>query len=168
MIKDDVYFFHQTPEELCKQLIKYIPLEEGDRVLEPFRGESNFYNNLPENIIKDWCEITEGRCYTSHDKPIDWVITNPPFRLETGTKRVNSFYFLLNYYLTRVNKGIAFLINNKCLSSLTPKRIRLMNEQGFYLNKIVVCNIKKWNGRYYWLIITKTKNDFYEGIEKSF
>ena len=168
MIKDTVYFFHQTPELLCKQLIKYIPLEEGDRLLEPFRGEGAFYNNFPENIIKDWCEITDGRCYTSHDKPIDWVIRNPPYRLETTTKRVNSFYFLLEYYLARVKKGIAFLGNDRCLSSLTPKRINKINAIGFYVNKIVVCNVKNWKGRYYWIIITKTKNEFYSCIEGSF
>jgi hypothetical protein len=43
-----------------------------------------------------------------------------------------------------------------------------MNEEGFYVNKIVVCSVKKWRGRYFWIIITKQKNDFYEGIEKSF
>ena len=92
MIKDAVYFFHQTPEELCKQLIKYIPLEEGDRVLEPFKVKGAFYQNFSENVIKDWCELTKGRCYTSHVKPIGWVITNPPFRLETGTSKLILFF----------------------------------------------------------------------------
>ena len=168
MIKDDVYYFHQTPEELCKQLLKFVPLVEGDRVLEPFRGEAHFFNNLPENTVNDWCEITEGRCYTSHDKPIDWVVTNPPFRLETGTRRVNSFYYLIDYYLKRVNKGIAFLGNDRCFSTLTPKRILKMNEQGFFVNKIVVCNIKKWRGRYFWIIISRNNNDFYKCIEGSY
>jgi DNA modification methylase len=39
MEKDDVYYFHQTPCELCKKLISEVPLVEGDKVLEPFRGE---------------------------------------------------------------------------------------------------------------------------------
>ena len=55
MIKDDVYYFHQTPEELCKQFLKFVPLVEGDTVLEPFRGASLFFNNLPENTVNDWC-----------------------------------------------------------------------------------------------------------------
>ena len=37
MVKDETYYFHQTPEELCKKLIEKVPLEEGDKVLEPFK-----------------------------------------------------------------------------------------------------------------------------------
>lgn len=40
--KDETYFFHQTPENLCIELIKQVPLVENDNVLEPFRGEGNF------------------------------------------------------------------------------------------------------------------------------
>lgn len=40
--KDDIYYFHQTPKKLCEELIKNIDLKEGDRVLEPFRGEGGF------------------------------------------------------------------------------------------------------------------------------
>jgi len=55
--KDEVYYFHQTPEELCIELIKHVPLIQGDRVLESFRGEGSFYNNFPDFVEKDWCEI---------------------------------------------------------------------------------------------------------------
>ena len=63
MSKDETYYFHQTPEDLCKELIKEVPFENNDKVLEPFKGEGAFYNNLPTNIEKDWCEILEGRDY---------------------------------------------------------------------------------------------------------
>ena len=42
MQKDDAYYFHQTPETIAPKLIAEVPLEEGDRVLEPFRGEGSF------------------------------------------------------------------------------------------------------------------------------
>lgn len=38
-MKDDTYYFHQTPEELCKELIKHVPYDENDILFEPFKGE---------------------------------------------------------------------------------------------------------------------------------
>lgn len=52
MPKNEEYYFHQTPEELAIKLINLVELEEGDMVLEPFKGEGAFYNNLPNNVIK--------------------------------------------------------------------------------------------------------------------
>lgn len=167
-MKSDIYLFHQTPEELCKILLKEVPFEDGDRVLEPFKGEGAFYNNFPDNVVKDWTEIEEGRDFKDYNEPIDWVVSNPPFRLETGKKRVNSFYYLLEYYLSRVTKGVCFLANDKCFSALTPKRLKAMNEKGFYLTRIIVCNIKKWRGRYFFILFTKADTKMYTYLEGSF
>jgi len=162
------YMFHQTPEELCKKLIEYVPIQEGDILLEPFKGEGGFYNNFPTNTINEWCELEQGRDYTSYTGKIDWVITNPPFKLDTGSKRVNSFYYLLNYYLDKVDKGICFLANHTCWATLTPKRMADMNSKGFYLHKAVLCNVKKWSGRYYFLIFTKQQNNTFPVILGSY
>ena len=166
---DDTYYFHQTPIELAKKLINIIPLVAGDKVLEPFKGEGAFYDHLPEFVEKDWCEIQQGRDYLSYDKPIDWVLTNPPFRLETTTgKKENAFFKLLEFYATRVNKGVAFLGNAVCFGSLTPIRLKKLKEMGFHLQGYTVCNVKKWHGRYYWLVFTKTPNPNIGYIEGSF
>jgi hypothetical protein len=169
-MKDETYYFHQTPNELCKKLIKEVPLIKDDYVLEPFRGEGAFYNNFPDFVNKDYCEIEERKDYKDYDKPIDWVITNPPFSLyENGGKRVSAFYKLIEYYADKAKKGIAFLGNDFCLSSLTPLRLKELNENhGLYIHKIIVCNIKKWRGRYFFIIFKKEKNDFYKYIEGSF
>jgi len=157
--KNETYYFHQTPEELAKELIKKIPLVKGDKVVDTFRGEGSFYNNFPDFVEKDWAEIVEGRDYKDYKKEIDWIITNPPFRLETEkAKRVNSFYPLLEYYSTRVNKGIAFLANDYCFSTLTPIRMKKLNELGWYLQGYTICNVKKWRGRYFFIIFTKQPN----------
>lgn len=166
MPKDETYFFHQTPEECCKKLLTFIPFEEGDVVLEPFKGEGSFYNNFPDNCIKQFCEIEEGLDYKDYSNEFDWVISNPPFRLEQPNgKRVNSFYFLLEYYTAKAKKGIAFLANDYCLSTITPIRLKKLNERGWYITKIVVCSIKKWRGRYFFIILTKTPNNFYQYLE---
>ncbi len=168
MIKDETYYFHQTPAELCAELIKKVPLEKGDKVIEPFRGEGGFYNVFPEYVEKDWCEITEGRDYKDYDKPFDWVLTNPPFRLETGIKRENAFFKLLKYYTTKANKGIAFLANDYCFGTLTPKRLNELNADGSYIHSITVCSIKKWRGRYFWIIFKREPCNFYSYIDGNF
>ena len=158
-MKDETYYFHQTPKELCKDLISLIPLIQGDKVLEPFKGEGGFYNVLPDIVSKEWTEIEEGRDYKTHIGNVDWVISNPPFKLENKKgKQENSFYPLLEYYAPRVNKGIAFLGNDYCFSTLTPLRLKKLNDAGLYLQGYTICNVKKWRGRYFFMIFTKEIN----------
>lgn len=164
-MKDDKYFFHQTPNDLAKKLIEFIPLIANDVVLEPFKGEGAFYNNFPSNVIKEWTEIEEGRDYKTHTTPVDWVISNPPFKLETTKGGVNAFWTLLKHYTQYAKKGIAFLGNDYCFSTITPKRMKELNSLGFYLNFYKICNVKAWRGRYFFIIFTKQPSNigFLEG-----
>jgi len=169
MPKNEEYYFHQTPEELCKELIKKVDIEEGDSLLEPFKGEGAFYNNFPTNTINHYCEIEEGIDFKSFNNIVDWVITNPAFRLvDDNNKKVNSFYYLLNYYADKVNKGVCFLGNDYCLTTLTPKRIKELNERGLFLHKIIVCCVKKWRGRYFFMIFKKQQSNIIDYISGSF
>ena len=158
------YLLHQTPSECAKDLIAFVPLVEGDRVLEPFKGEGSFYTNFPSFVEKQWAEIRQGRHYEDVEGEFDWVITNPPFRLDTGNKRVNSFWFLLDYYASRVKKGIAFLANDRCFSVLTPKRIQSLHDRGWFITKIVVCSVKKWRGCYFFFILEKNKPSSFHSL----
>jgi hypothetical protein len=167
-MKNDIYYFHQTPPELAKLLIEKIELQDGDTVLEPFKGEGAFYDNFPSNVVKEWTEVEEGRDYTSHEGMVDWVITNPPFRLESKVGRVNAFWYLLNYYTDKANKGIAFLANDACFGTLTPKRIKMLNEKGWFLKKMITSSVKRWRGRYLFLIFTKEETDFHQTIIGNF
>jgi hypothetical protein len=167
MNKDETYYFHQTPAECAKDLIAFVPLTAGDKVVEPFRGEGSFYNNFPDNVNTDWAEITEGKDYTTL-KDYDWVITNPPFRLDFGTKRVNSFWYLLDYYSTRAAKGIAFLGNDSCFSTLTPKRQAILKARGWSITKVVVCSVKKWRGRYFFVILQKTGDSLFDYLPTNY
>jgi tRNA G10 N-methylase Trm11 len=169
MPKDETYYFHQTPETLAIELINMLDLEEGDIVLEPFKGEGSFYNNFPENVVKHYTEIEEGLDYKDFKETVDWVCTNPPFQIETDTKRVNSFYPLLEYYSDKVNKGIAFLANDRCFSTLTPKRIKILEANNLFLSKVIVCNIRKWRGRYFFIIFKKDEpSQFFDYLDNCF
>jgi hypothetical protein len=169
MPKTEEYYFHQTPSELCKLLIEKVDIVSGDSILEPFRGEGAFYDNFPNDCIKYYCEIEEGLDFRSFNNKVDHIITNPPFRLvDENNKKVNSFYYLLNYYADKFNKNLCFLGSDQCLCSLTPKRMKELNDRGLYLHKIIVCSIKKWRGRYFFMIFKKEQCNFIDYINGSF
>jgi hypothetical protein len=165
MDKNEAYLFHQTPDELAKDLISSLDIEPDDVLYEPFRGEGAFYNHFPPANKKDWSEIVEGRDFKDYTGEYDWVITNPPYRLETGVKRVNSFWFILQYFLQRAKKGVAILSNDKCFSTLTPKRL---SEMGWSIASITVCAVKKWRGRYFFIVFKKIQGDFFKHLIKNY
>jgi hypothetical protein len=154
------YDLHQTPRDLARDLIAFVPLVAGDRVVEPFKGEGAFYDAFPAFVSKDWAELEQGKDYRELTADYDWVITNPPFRLDTDGKRVNSFWYLIDYYSQRAKKGIAFLGNDMCFSTLTPNRQALLKERGWKITKTVVCSVKKWRGRYFFFILQKEGQGF--------
>lgn len=162
------YDLHQTPKELAKDLLSFVPLVEGDRVVEPFKGEGAFYDAYPAYVSKDWAELEQGKDYRELTAEYDWVITNPPFRLDTGGKRVNSFWFLIDYYTQKAKKGIAFLGNDACFSTLTPRRQAILKERGWKMTKVVVCSVKKWRGRYFFFMLQKEGTGFMEHLIKNY
>jgi hypothetical protein len=165
MVKDDKYYFHQTPEELCKKLMLEIPIEKDDVLFEPFKGEGNFYRYFPEENLKYYTEIEEGLDFRSFDKEMDWVISNPPFKLEN---KINAFYQIVDYFSTKVRKGMALLGNDYCVSTFTPKRLKEINEKGIYIQKIIVCSVKKWRGRYFFIIFSRNPNENFKYIEGNY
>jgi hypothetical protein len=158
-MKDDKYYLFQTPIHTVQKLLVEVAdeLVEGETVLEPFKGEGHFYDSLPTTLLKEWCEIEDGRDYKFHgDRVFDWVITNPPFRMaDAEGKLQNCFIEILFYFSTRVTKGIMVLINQKCLNSLTPCR---MSKLGLHLDRLIVCSVPQWYGRYYFLVFKKEPN----------
>lgn len=154
-MKDDKYYLHQTPENLARDLISKLDITDNDILYEPFKGEGAFYNNFPVNNINYYTEIEEQLDYKNFNENVDWVITNPPFKLDDENGRVNSFWYLLNYFTDKASKGVAFLGNDYCLATLMPKRLEILKVKGWYLNKIIVCNVKKWRGRYFFMVFKK-------------
>lgn len=150
------YILHQTPSTLAKDLINTLDLQTTDVLCEPFRGEGAFYNNFPQNNPKVWAEITQGKDYTQIAESYDWVITNPPFRLdnEDNSKR-NAIAELLFFFLARARKGVAFLVSDYGLSTLTPIKRKKIEEMGWNLTSMTMCQVSKWRGRYYFLVFTK-------------
>ena len=147
-MKDEMYYFHQTSRELARVIIDSIDFRDGENVYEPFKGEGNLFNQLPSNINKYYTEIEEGLCYKNFnydEVKINTILSNPPFRIDGK----NCFFKLLEYFSTKDVDRIIFLCNDYCLNSLTPKRLKKLNDNKLYINKIITCNVKKWRGRYF-------------------
>ena len=134
---DENYLFHQAPKDLAKDLMPFVPINADDVLYEPFKGEGAFFDAFPTENTKLWTEIAYGKDYKDFEEDYDWVISNPPFKLNTDNKKVNSFWYLLDYYTKRAKKGIAFLGNDYCFSTITPIRQKILNERGFYITKII-------------------------------
>lgn len=149
-----------TPVELCRHIISLVEWEDGERVLEPANGTGVFYNNLPPNVTKDWCEILDGRDFFQWTTPCDTIITNPPFRVDDPTAkygRKNIVIPFLERSLELAQKRVMFLINHKSVSGLTPARLQKWHDKGWSVTKMCVFAIKAWFGRYYLVVFEKDK-----------
>ena len=123
-----------TPVELAKLCIEMVPLQPGDIVLDPALGTGVFYDNYPKYVEKLWNDRTNP--FMLHDpiKSVDWIITNPPY------SNLDAWF----YQSCQVcRKGFAYLLG---LINLTPRRIKIANEEGFGLSKMHLCKVYEWFG----------------------
>jgi len=144
-----------TPKDLAKDLVQMISYDPGDRFYEPFKGDSAFYDIMPNP--KDWAEINLGRdffTYQPFDGHCEHIITNPPFRVGSN----NSFIPILEKSMTIATKTVAVLINHKLMNALTPTRLEKYRKNGWVISKIHVVSIKKWFGRYWFVVFKKGGN----------
>lgn len=142
---------HYTPKSLAAYVIGYTPVGPTDTILEPCRGGGSFYDQLPDGR-REWCEVGEvqefgaGRDFFQWTKPVDWVITNPPFHL---------FWKFVVQSTKVCRKGFSFLISSNPLLSFTPKRLTWLKGQGFAVTRVSVVNVPGWFGRYYVVVLEK-------------
>jgi hypothetical protein len=132
-----------TPEPLVRKCLKFVPFEDGDMVLDAARGGGVFYNNFPDNVHKDWCEIDDGRDYLLYQGQVDWVVTNPPFSV------LNSWF---RKTCDVAEKGFAFI---QTLHSITPKRLEYLRSRGLELNFIHIVKVHNWYGMTVFCIYTR-------------
>lgn len=147
--------FHYTNEKMVKDLLSITPISGS--VLDAGSGDKVWFNNLSGEKYE--CEIERGCDFYAWDKKVDWVIGNPPF--QEGWKFLDK--------ASQVAKiGIAFLGNLNFWNSCLPNRFEILKEREFYLNKLHIIQDKRWFGRYYYLIFTKTQNNFLTWERKTY
>jgi len=154
--------FCYTTDKMAKYLIDSIDFEDGDMVMEPCFGKGAFYNNLPNNVIKEFCEIDLDKNYLEYNGEVDITLSNPPF-----VPRTLFWDFHVKAMMT-TRKNIYWLINRCWVDVFTPKRLNEMNEKGWYIESFKVVADKRWYGRYYWIKFGKTPNNMFSWCSTSF
>lgn len=127
-INDVIY----TPLSLAIDCISCVPINRSDTILDPFLGGGVFFDNYPENNIKDWCEIEKGKDFFEYEKRVDWIISNPPF------SKMNE---VLNKCAELSIKGFGLIMLS---TALTIPRIERMKSKGFIISRIMYFNVKEW------------------------
>lgn len=156
-IKDNGFYY--TSPEMVKYLLSFVPITKEDTVLDAGSGDNKvWYNNIQCNR-KYECEIRDGHDFLEWDIKVDYIVGNPPFYLNWA------FYEKAS---TIANKGIYFLNNIDGWNGLTPNRLEYFKNKGFYLNKLVIVQDRRWYGRYYFIGLQKKENNFLEWNCKSF
>ncbi|MBC8490350.1 MAG: hypothetical protein H8D45_30405 [Bacteroidetes bacterium] len=146
-MKKDITF-HYTNEQMVKDLMKLIPFEKDDIVLDAGSGKNKVWQkNCPVKCLE--CEIEDGCDFFKWKQRVDWVIGNPSYH--------QSWQFT-EKAISITNKGIGWLVNNQALNShLTPRRLDLLKKNGFQYTKIHIVADKRWFGRYYFILLEKKK-----------
>lgn len=138
-----------TNPEMAKHLIDLIDFKDGDVVIEPCYGRGAFYDNLPNNIHKEFCEINEGIDYLEYDGEVDITLSNPPFVPR------KLFWSFQQKAMDTTRREIYWLINISSLNVFTPKRLNEMKDKGWYINSFHIVADRRWFGRYAWVKISK-------------
>ena len=105
-------------------------IQDTDIVLEPCAGQGAFERAFLSNGITNVrsCEITRGQDFFQFTKPVDWLITNPPWSL---TRR-----FLQHSYTVASNS--VWLVTISHILALEA-RLRDMRTAGYGIKEILLC-----------------------------
>lgn len=154
--------FVMTKPSMAKHLIDRITFKDGDVVCEPCLGKGAFFNNLPENVVKIYYEINEGKDFLDATEPVDYCISNPPFCPR------KLFWSFQRRAMKITRKKIYWLINLSCMNVFTPKRLNEMTNEGWYITSQYIVADKRWYGRYVWLEICKEPSNYYTWSNTTF
>ena len=133
-----------TPKPVALKMIEMCDLKEGDLVLDPSYGEGVFYNNLPEYVNKEWCEIDKGVDFFEYNKKVNCIIGNPPYSLwnkwlEHTMKLTDKFCYILG------------------ILNMTDKRVNDIMNKGYGITKMHLLYIDWWFGPSYLVVFEKNK-----------
>ena len=91
--KEDVV---QTPTRSAQLIVDHF--NPKGSVLDPCAGAGAFFNAFPSSCDRFKCEVMEGSDFFDWEKPVDWIITNPPY----------SIYDLFLYHAFEVANNVVF------------------------------------------------------------
>ena len=137
---DEIY----TPKPVALRMIEMCDLKEGDLVLDPSYGEGVFYNNLPDYVSKEWCEIEKGIDFFEYNKKVDCIVGNPPYSIWTKW---------LKHTITLTDK-FCYIFGNL---NFTDKRVKDIMNKGYGITKFHLVKIDWWFSPSYLVVFEKNK-----------
>ena len=128
-----------TPLELAKAHIDFIPDEyktDTDIWLDPCKNNGSYYNQFPDNVTKEYCEILDNKDFFDYESPlgVDVIIQNPPYSIIDK-------WIAKNIELKPM--CCSFLIG---LQNLTARRIEMFENAEYKLTKMKMLKVFKWYG----------------------
>lgn len=151
-----------TKPEMALYLLSTIHFEPTDVVMEPCKGKGAFYDNFPNNVQKEYCEINEGIDYLQYNGSVDITISNPPFVPR------KLFWAFHQKAMATTKREIYWLINLLSINVFTPKRLNEMKEKGWFINGFHIVQDKRWFGRYAFIKISRNDNQVVHWMDKTF
>ena len=133
-----------TPKPVALKMIEMCNIKDGDTVLDPSMGGGVFYNNLPSNCIKSYCEITENKDFFNETERYDLIIGNPPYSL--WTKWIE--------HTMKLTDKFCYIFG---IMNITDTRLNYIHNNGFGVSKIHLLKIDWWFGHQYLFLFEKNK-----------
>lgn len=132
-----------TPKPVAIKMINMCDITKNMTVLDPCRGGSIFYDNIPE-CKKDYCEIEEGKDFFDYNKRVDLIIGNPPYSLwdkwiQHTMELTDKFCYILGCF------------------NFTDKRLRDIINNGYGVTKFHLLKIDWWFSPSYLILFEKNK-----------
>ncbi len=135
-----------TPPHLAQRIVDHF--KPSGRILEPCRGKGSFQKIMPGSF---WCEISEGVDFFAWSKPVDWIVTNPPWSqirpfLQHSMELADDIVFLMtvNHVWTKARirdiYSTGFAIKEICICEMPPE----FPQSGFQLGAIHIS--RGWKG----------------------
>ena len=142
---NDIFY---TPLPLVKFHLNFVKdyVEKDDLILDPFFGSGNYYNTYPEifkNNTFDYTEIELQKDFFEYNKDVNVIVSNPPYSI---LDKVLEKSVSLNPHT------ISYLIGH---NNFTCKRIKYMNDKGYFLDKMFFTKVFKWFGMSLIVVFTK-------------
>tara|TARA_R110000868_G_scaffold375039_1_gene639494 strand:- start:407 stop:940 length:534 start_codon:yes stop_codon:yes gene_type:complete len=123
-----------TPLDLALKHINKIQPVAGELWLDPCKNSGAYYNQFPDNVEKDYCEILENKDFFEYEGKPDVICANPPYSLLDA-------WFKKTLELNPRAFSMLIGINN-----LTARRLEWCEKAGYGLTSMTMCKIYKWFG----------------------
>lgn len=102
-----------TPEALAEMVVDHFA--PHGRLLDPARGSGAFFRAMQRHSNDvEWCEVAAGRNFLGWQRPVDWIIGNPPWShakpfLEHAMKLADDIVFVITlpHVMTRARLRLA-------------------------------------------------------------